>query len=35
MPDQEVILTSQVMAKIRKGLENWYTEFLVKNSPKR
>ncbi len=31
MPDQEIILTPALMEKIGRELENWYTEFLMKN----
>lgn len=30
-PEQEIVLTPEVMEKIRQELENWYTEFLMKH----
>ncbi len=31
IPEQEIVLTPEVMEKIRQELENWYTEFLMKH----
>lgn len=31
IPEQEIVLTPEVMEKIRQELENWYAEFLQKH----